>query len=481
MTLARRSWVPAPSEDLVQTIAGPIADQDAATLIARIEALAEKNREIHERDCFNLNPAANVMNPRAEALLSSRLGSRPSLGYPGDKYEMGLEAIEEIEVIAAELAAEVFDARFRRDPRGLGRHGEPLCLHGDLQTRRHDHRAARLHRRACHPPRAGLRGALRAAHPARAGGGGWLHGRHRRAGVLARSERPRLITIGGSLNLDEHPVAELRAIADEVGATLLFDAAHQCGIIAGRAWKNPLTEGAHLMTMSTYKSLGGPAGGLIVTNDAGLAERLDAIAFPGMTANFDAAKSAALAVTMLDWRDFGRAYAAEMVAMARALAEAMIAEGLPVYRPERLTHSHQFALEAAPFGGGQAASKAPAPRGVSRLGHRPAPAGGSGRRQRHPPRHAGAGALGHDTGRRAAPRPPDRHGAALRRSRNARTRGRGMARDLRQGAFRPRLMRPARRVKRTDDSRSSPRPHRHVTVFRPGRSAPRPRSCRPTA
>jgi glycine hydroxymethyltransferase len=90
----------------------PIADQDAATLLARIEALAERNREIHERDCFNLNPAANVMNPRAEALLSSRLGSRPSLGYPGDKYEMGLEAIEEIEVIAAELAAEVFDARF---------------------------------------------------------------------------------------------------------------------------------------------------------------------------------------------------------------------------------------------------------------------------------------------------------------------------------------------------------------------------------
>jgi glycine hydroxymethyltransferase len=88
-----------------------------------------------------------------------------------------------------------------------------------------------------------------------------------------------------------------------------------------------------------------------------LAERLDAIAFPGMTANFDAAKSAALAVTMLDWRDYGRAYAAEMVAIARALSEAMIAEGLPVYRPERLTHSHQFALEAAPFGGGQAASK----------------------------------------------------------------------------------------------------------------------------
>src|SRR3546814_18749436 len=52
-----------------------------------------------------------VMNPRAEAVLAAGLGSRPSLGYPGDKYEMGLEAIEEIEVIAAELAAEVFRAR----------------------------------------------------------------------------------------------------------------------------------------------------------------------------------------------------------------------------------------------------------------------------------------------------------------------------------------------------------------------------------
>jgi hypothetical protein len=98
--------------DWIEGLAVARPPQDAPELIARVEALAEKNREIHERDCFNLNPAANVMNPRAEALLASRLGSRPSLGYPGDKYEMGLEAIEEIEVIAAELAAEVFDARF---------------------------------------------------------------------------------------------------------------------------------------------------------------------------------------------------------------------------------------------------------------------------------------------------------------------------------------------------------------------------------
>jgi glycine hydroxymethyltransferase len=166
------------------------------------------------------------------------------------------------------------------------------------------------------------------------------------------------VTIGGSLNLFPHPVREVRAIADEVGAKVLFDAAHQCGIIAGGAWANPLAEGAHLMTFSTYKSLGGPAGGLAVTNDAEIAEALDHIAFPGMTANFDAGRIAALALTLLDWRDHGAAYAARMISVAQALATALAAEGLPVFAAERgYTASHQFAVEAAGFGGGQAASK----------------------------------------------------------------------------------------------------------------------------
>ena len=143
-----------------------------------------------------------------------------------------------------------------------------------------------------------------------------------------------------------------------MGAKVLFDAAHQCGIIAGGAWPNPLDEGAHLMTMSTYKSLAGPAGGLIVTNEADIAERLDAIAFPGMTANFDAAKSASLALTMLDWQTHGAAYAKTMVDVSKSLASELDALDIPVFAREAgFTTSHQFAVEAASFGGGQAASK----------------------------------------------------------------------------------------------------------------------------
>src|SRR5690606_26273022 len=85
-----------------------------------ILSLAQQNRDIHEQDCINLNPATNTMNPKAEALLAAGLGSRPSLGYPGDKYEMGLEAIEQIEILAAELAAEIFQAKFAEIRVGSG-------------------------------------------------------------------------------------------------------------------------------------------------------------------------------------------------------------------------------------------------------------------------------------------------------------------------------------------------------------------------
>ncbi len=95
-----------------------------------------------------------------------------------------------------------------------------------------------------------------------------------------------------------------------------------------------------------------------MSNDAEIMEKIDAIAFPGMTANFDAAKSAALAVTMLDWIDHGAAYSAQMIDTARAMAAALEAEGLPVFAAKHgFTSSHQFAVEAAGFGGGQAASK----------------------------------------------------------------------------------------------------------------------------
>lgn len=373
--LAPRPWLSSTAAGRVEDILHGTRSLDGRALTERVEELAAQNRVIHDVECVNLNPATNVMNPRAEALLSAGLGPRPSLGHPGEKYEMGLEAVEEIEVLAADLACQVFRAR----------HAEVRVGSGAL---------ANLYAfmASCEP------GDTIIAPPAAIGGHVTHHGpgaaglyrlRTLEAPVLAdgytvdvvalralaQEARPRLITIGGSLNLMPHPVAAIREIADEVEAYLLFDAAHLCGMVAGGAWPDPLAQGAHLMTMSTYKSLGGPPGGLVVTDDEELAQRLDAIAFPGLTANSDAGRIAALAVTLADWTVAGQRYAATMVATAARLAQELTDRGVPVFAPAALsaeatgtrhgqtghaspfTASHQLAVEAAGYGGGQEAAR----------------------------------------------------------------------------------------------------------------------------
>ena len=358
MRLERRKWVPEPSENLVQNIVDKVSGSSSKELLGRLTFLANLNKKIHEEDCFNLNPATNVMNPRAEAFLSYGIGSRPSLGYPGDKYEMGLEAIEEIEVVASSLVAETFCSKFAeiRVPSGAMANlfsFMAICKPGDTII----------------VPPSSIGGHVTHHNPGCAG----LFGLNiieapidkdyytvdiDQLRELALKVKPKLITLGGSLNLFQHPVSAVSLIAKEVGARLLFDAAHQCGLIAGKVWENPLELGADIVTMSTYKSLGGPPGGAIITNNAEIAEKIDGIAFPGMTANFDAAKSAALAVTMLDWKEFGHDYAAEMVLLAKTLASSLEDYDIPIFFGALgHTQSHQFAVLADKYQGGQEASK----------------------------------------------------------------------------------------------------------------------------
>lgn len=358
MNLGKLPWLPKLTATFIDDVVREYADLSADELDAEIQALVKANRTIHEHECINLNPATNTMNPRAERMLADGLGNRPSLGYPGEKYEMGLEAIEKIEVITAALACEIFEANYAEIRVGSGAMAN---LYAFMAT--------------CKP------GDKIIVPPASIGG----HVTHHKAGAaglygietyeapvdasrytidipklrsLAQQIQPKLITIGSSLNLCHHPVRDIRQVADEVGALVLFDAAHLSGMIAGKNWPNPLAKGAHLMTMSTYKSLGGPPSGLIVTNDSDLAQRIDQIAFPGLTANFDVGKSAALAITLLDWRVYGEKYAQMMHETAVSLATALDSEGLPIFTTsEGFTRSHQFAMEAKQFGGGQTAAK----------------------------------------------------------------------------------------------------------------------------
>jgi glycine hydroxymethyltransferase len=169
----------------------------------------------------------------------------------------------------------------------------------------------------------------------------------------AKEVRPRVIVIGASLVLFPYDLGAVRRIADEVEAKVMFDAAHLSGLIAGGAMPSPLLHGADVLTMSTYKSFGGPPGGLVLTNDPGIAERLDRIAYPGLTANSDMGRTAALAVAEADLLAHGRAYALRCVENAQTLAAALRAEGFAVVAESAgYTRSHHVAVDARSFGGG---------------------------------------------------------------------------------------------------------------------------------
>ena len=354
-----RPWVPAELERAIEERAAHYRALSSDALETELRELLARHEQYMDRECVSLYAGTNVMNPRAAALLSSSIGSRPSLGYPGAKYEMGMRYAEQIEIIAAELLKELFGCAYAEFRVGSGslanlyafmacsRPGDRIMAFADTAAGHVTHHQAGA---------AGLYGLEIHEVPFDAAQMSIdLDGLRREAERL----RPRMILVAGSMCLFPYPVAAVREIADSVGAYVMYDAAHMSGLIAGGAFQQPLAEGAHLMTSSTYKSFGGPPAGMVLTNDPELARRLDAIAYPGLTANFDLSKTAALVVAMLDLREHGRDYARMCIANAQALAAALERAGCPVHRVEGRGHtaSQHVALHAHAYGGGTKASR----------------------------------------------------------------------------------------------------------------------------
>ena len=357
--IAGKPWLPDDCRVLIGELEGSLTAGSFDDIDARVHDLIDVHERHMDVETIGLNAGTNVMNPRAAELLGRSLGNRPSLGFPGDKYEMGMQHAEKLEIACESLVKTLFDAPFAeiRVPSGAIANLYAFmatCKAGDAIMAFPGEMGGHVthHAAGC----AGLYGLDIHSVP---------YDRQRmtvdlhRLRADARTIGPKLITVAGSLCLFPYPLAEVRAIADEVGAYVLYDAAHMGGMIAGKRFQDPMKEGAHLMTMSTYKAFGGPPSGLILSSDEELAGRLDAIAFPGMTANFDLGKTAALLMSVLDLLEYGEAYADTCISNAQGLAEALQDEGFDVHGVDGQGHteSHHLALHAAPLGGGQSASK----------------------------------------------------------------------------------------------------------------------------
>ena len=128
IAIAKKSWLPAECISRIANIEKLLVPNDLDAVEARLMALVDDHERHMDRESLGLNAGTNVMNPRAAALLSRSLGNRPSLGYPGDKYEMGMEYAEEIEVIAEDLVKQLFGAPFAELRVASGALGNLYCF-----------------------------------------------------------------------------------------------------------------------------------------------------------------------------------------------------------------------------------------------------------------------------------------------------------------------------------------------------------------
>ena len=148
--------------------------------------------------------------------------------------------------------------------------------------------------------------------------------------ALAREHQPKLIICGGTAYSRHWDFQRFREIADEVGAYLLADISHFSGLVAGGAHPSPFPH-AHVVTSTTHKSLRGPRSGIILTNDEALAKKFNSAVFPGLQGGPLVHVIAAKAVAFGDaLKPEFKAYAAQIVANAKALAASLADQGLRI-------------------------------------------------------------------------------------------------------------------------------------------------------
>ncbi|MDV7145048.1 serine hydroxymethyltransferase [Tropicimonas sp. TH_r6] len=173
----------------------------------------------------------------------------------------------------------------------------------------------------------------------------------------ALEHKPKLIVAGGTAYSRVWDWESFRAIADEVGAYLMVDMAHIAGLVAGGAHPSPLPH-AHVVTTTTHKSLRGPRGGMILTNHADIAKKVNSAVFPGLQGGPLMHAIAAKAVAFSEALDPSfKDYAAQVVANARAMADELMKGGIDVVSGG--TDNHLMLADLRPKGvTGKATEKA---------------------------------------------------------------------------------------------------------------------------
>jgi len=299
-----------------------------------------------QQDNIELIASENIVSKAVMEAQGSVMTNKYAEGYSGRRYYGGCDKVDIAEDLAISRACKLFDCKFANvQPHSGAQANEAVFL-------------------AFLKPNDTIMGMSMAAgghltHGAKVSmSGKWFnavsYGVSKEDGCIdmeevaktAKENKPKLIIAGGSAYPRKIDFAGFRKIADEVGAILMVDMAHFAGLVAGGVFPSPLPH-AHVVTTTTHKTLRGPRGGMILTNDADIAKKINSAVFPGLQGGPLMHVIAAKAVM------FGEAlnpefkdYAKNVIDNAKALANRLIEHGFDIVSGG--TDSHLLLVDLRP-------------------------------------------------------------------------------------------------------------------------------------
>lgn len=304
-----------------------------ADIYAAIEGEFER-----QQNNVELIASENIVSKAVLEAQGSVLTNKYAEGYPGRRYYGGCHFVDEVEQIAIERLKQLFGAEFANVQPHSGSQAN-MAVFGAL-LRPGDTILGM-----------GLDAGGHLTHGAKVSfSGKWFnavsYGVTRESGLIdyeqvldmAKHYQPKLIIAGGSAYPRQIDFAKFRAIADTCGAFLMIDMAHFAGLVASGLYPNPLPF-ADVVTSTTHKTLRGPRGGVILTNNADIAKKINSAVFPGMQGgpleHIIAAKAVCFKEALSD--DF-REYSKQVIANAKALGEVLTERGFKLVTGGTDTH-----------------------------------------------------------------------------------------------------------------------------------------------
>jgi glycine hydroxymethyltransferase len=344
--------------------------EDFQDLIVNLIEASRNHERYRDEECINLIASEGVKSPAVKEMLRLSMdletryaeGENDIQGHVKARHYQGQKYIAEIEDLATDMIKDLFNCNWADLRLVSGTHANLATFKGlSLVTDNHKMVVTPVSCGAhISHDYAGLSGqVLGLENIDHAYSMDDMSINPEKSAEIIRASKPGIVTFGGSLFLFPHPVKELKEIAEDVGAFIVYDAAHVLGLIAGGEFQDPLKEGADFITSSTHKTFPGPQGGVILSDVQNervkkAVESVQYAVFPLSTSNTHLGRLPALGIASLELKLFGNKLAKEIIKNAQTAGQYLYENGIKVLGESKgFTMSHQLAIDVREFGGGK--------------------------------------------------------------------------------------------------------------------------------